>query len=59
MFGIAMENELEALFADVAPSEREAMMGRLCAIALQFNSARAVRIKSRIIKCNPKVKAQA
>jgi hypothetical protein len=33
MFGIVMENELEALFADVAPSEREAMMGRLCAIA--------------------------
>jgi hypothetical protein len=56
MFGIVMENELQALFADVALNEREAMMGRLCAIALQFNAAQAVRINTRVIKYDPKAK---
>jgi hypothetical protein len=59
MFGIVMENELEALFADVALSEREVMMRRLCAIALQFNAVQAARINSRVIKNHPKAKAQA
>jgi hypothetical protein len=62
MFEIAMENELEALFADVSPGEREAMMGRLCAIAAQFNefkAARAARINSMIVECNLQLKAQA
>jgi hypothetical protein len=38
MFGAVMENELEALFEDVAPTEWQAMMRRLCAIALQFRA---------------------
>jgi hypothetical protein len=33
-----MGNELEALFEDVVPTERQAMMRRLCAIALQLRT---------------------
>jgi hypothetical protein len=49
---IEKENELEALFADVAPSERKAMMRRLSAIAVQFKAAQAVN-DSMLVECKP------
>ena len=49
---IEKENELEALFADVAPTERKAMMRRLSAIAVQFKAAQAVS-DSMLVECKP------